>query len=86
MIAAVCFSLVDCAARMWEMLVFRPVKGGWRYLGHFPAGPIALAPDRLSVLVYEPCGGHSGFIKTYRHDGHSQSLLTTGTISDNTAE
>ena len=59
----------DCAARVWEVLVFTPAKRGYRYLGHFPASTIVLRPKRASVLVYEACGGKHGYIKTYRHDG-----------------
>jgi hypothetical protein len=51
------------------VLVFMPVRGGYRYLGHFGAGAIMPCSDGLSVLVYEPCGGHYGYIKAYRHDG-----------------
>ena len=58
-----------CPARVWEVLVFRPIKGGYRYLGHFPAGTIVLKDEHASVLVYEPCGGHYGYIKTYRYNG-----------------
>ena len=59
----------DCPARMWEVLVFTPVNGGYRYLGSFPAGAIVLNSNQPSVLVYEPCGGHNGYIKTYKYDG-----------------
>ena len=57
------------ASRVWDVLVFTPVKGGYRYMGSFPAGLIVPQIDLMSVLVYEPCGGHSGSIKTYKHDG-----------------
>jgi hypothetical protein len=59
----------DCPARVWEVLVFKPTAGGYRYLGHFPAGLIVLSADQPTIQVYEPCGGHYGYIKTYRHDG-----------------
>jgi hypothetical protein len=57
------------SGRVWEVLVFTPVGGGFRYIGHFTAGPIVLNPGQPSVLVFEACGGHDSFIKTYRHDG-----------------
>lgn len=73
----------DCPARVWEVLTFTPVKGGYRYFGHFPAGLVVPNTVRSSVLVYEPCGGHYGFIKTYKHDGdkfvcHSTEDITVG--------
>jgi hypothetical protein len=58
-----------CPARMWEVLVFTPVTGGYRYLGHFPAGAIVLNAGQATIQVYQPCGGHYGYIKTYQHDG-----------------
>ena len=71
----------DCPARVWEVLVFTPIKGGYRYLGHFPAGAIVLKQDQTPVLVYEPCGGRYGFIKTYRHDGKGFVCATTQDIA-----
>jgi hypothetical protein len=59
----------DCPARVWEVLVFRPVIGGYRYLGHFPASAIVPDSTQASLLVYEACGGKYGHIKIYRHDG-----------------
>ena len=59
----------DCPARVWEVLVFSPIKGGYRYIGHFPASATVLNEKQPSCLVYEACGGQYGYIKTYRHDG-----------------
>ena len=59
----------DGFGRVWEVLVFFPVKGGYRYIGHFPASAIVFNADQKSLLVYEACGGKYGYIKTYRHDG-----------------
>jgi len=59
-----------CPARVWQVLVFAPAKGGYRYLGHFPASTIVLDQKQTLILVYEACGGKYGYIKTYRHDGH----------------
>jgi hypothetical protein len=70
----------DCPARMWEVLVFTPVKGGYRYIGSFPAG-IIVPNTGQTVLVYEPCGGHYGFIKTYKHDGQKYVCHTTEDIT-----
>jgi len=60
----------DCAARVWEVLVFKPARRGYRYFGHFTATIIVPIPNEPSVLVYEACGGKYGHIKTYRHDGY----------------
>lgn len=71
----------DCPARAWEVLVFKPTAGGYRYLGHFPAGPIVLNTEQATIQVYEPCGGHYGYIKTYRHDGRKFVCTRTQDIS-----
>jgi hypothetical protein len=73
----------DCPARAWEVLVFAPVKGGYRYLGHFPAGLIVPNNARMSVLVYVPCGGQCGLIRNYTYNGKkfvcdSAEEITTG--------
>jgi len=59
----------DGMGRVWEVLVFTPVKDGYRYIGHFPASYFVLDPDNRIILVYEACGGKYGHIKAYRHDG-----------------
>lgn len=55
--------------RVFDVLVFSRAGGGYRYLGNFPASWVVPDSGKLSVLVYEACGGHYGFIKSYRHDG-----------------
>jgi hypothetical protein len=61
----------DCPARCWQVLAFTPIKGGYRYLGHFPASVMAvsLTDQPHSVLVYVPCGGHRGSIEGHEYDG-----------------
>ncbi len=63
------FLMANCPARVWETLVFRPVRGGYRYLGHFPASYIVLHDTPGSCLVYEACGGKYGYVILYSHDG-----------------
>lgn len=58
------------SARLRLVLVLTPVDGGYRFLGSFGARQVvALDTPEPSVRVYEPCGGHFGYIATYRHDG-----------------
>ncbi len=60
-------------ARMRHWLVFVRQDDAYRYLGGLdgsafrplPAGP----GGHTRVLVYEPSGGHYGYVKTYIHDG-----------------
>lgn len=58
------------AGGAWSALCFARVKGGYRYMGDIVASTI-VAPQTSagSILVYEACGGHCGFIKTYKHNG-----------------
>jgi hypothetical protein len=71
----------DCPARVHEVMVFLSVKSGYRYLGHFSASFLVTDSDRLSLLVYESCGGHNGVIKSYKHDGNRFVCSSTEEIS-----
>ena len=61
----------DCHGRAWSVLALTPVKGGYRYLGSFPASALMVSQTDPphSVLVYVPCGGHRGSIEMLEHDG-----------------
>ncbi len=60
-------------ARCWGAAVFTPVEGGYRYIGEIGGRAFRILPKdekgRPRMLVYEPCGGHYGYIVTYMHDG-----------------
>jgi hypothetical protein len=73
----------DCPARCWGVLVFTPVKGGYRYLGNFTASVMAVSlTDRPhSVLVYVPCGGHQGSIDVYEYDGDAVRCMSSEWIT-----
>jgi hypothetical protein len=74
----------DCHARLWGVLAFTPVKGGYRYLGNFPACMMSEIPSPdgpRSVLVYVPCGGHRGSIEVYEHDGNGFRCTSSEAIT-----
>jgi hypothetical protein len=73
----------DSPGRVWAVLVFMPVSGGYRYIGHFPAGRIVLNGDGNEILICEPRGAHVVAVSTYTHDGerfvrHSTEDITVG--------
>jgi hypothetical protein len=59
--------------RSWQVTVFAPVKEGYRYIGTLAGSVFRILPeddkDQSRMLVFEPCGGHYGYIKAYTHDG-----------------
>ena len=73
----------DCHARCWQVLAFAPVKGGYRYLGNFPASVmmVSLTDRPHSVLVYVPGGGHQGSIEVYEYDGDAFRCMSSEWIT-----
>jgi hypothetical protein len=60
-------------ARNWGVTVFTQVEDGYRYIGSLGGCAFRILPKDEKgsprMLVYEPCGGHYGYIKAYTHDG-----------------
>ena len=73
----------DCHARAWGVLVFTPVKGGYRYLGGFPASVwmVSLTDRPHSVLVFVPGGGGRGSIEVYEYDGDGFRCMSSEWIT-----
>jgi len=63
----------DVPARVWGVLVFTPVPGGYRYIGDIGGGDFWILPrdeaGRPRILACEPLGGQATAYRTYRHDG-----------------
>ena len=70
----------DQAARVQSVLVFIPIAGGYRYIGDFAATCVSVIKPGL-IQVYEACGGHFGFIKTYRYDNEHFVCLSSEPIA-----
>lgn len=68
----------DASARVHGITVFKAGPRGYRYLGHFGACWVVIPQDACrSVLVYESCGGHYGFIKKHQTDGYHFTCLSS---------
>jgi hypothetical protein len=66
-------------ARSWSVLVFRPVSGGYRYIGDVGGGDLWILPKdeagRPRILACEPEGGQLVVYRIYRHDGRGFEWL-----------
>ena len=60
------FVHADVPGRVHPILAFKRVRGGYRYIGNFGASRDMITnPKRNTLTVYEACGGHHGYVRTY---------------------
>lgn len=76
----VLFLRYNDAARVRGVMAFLPVKGGYRYIGEFEASAVTIIKPG-SIRVYEACGGHFGYIKTYKSNGDRFTCVSTEPIA-----
>lgn len=68
-------------ARAWAVLVFTPVRGGYRYMGSLNGTAFRILPKgedgQPRLQVFEVRGGHQGCIGTYRNNGKAFECVST---------
>jgi len=79
------FVHADVPGRVHVILAFKRVRGGYRYIGDFTACRNRITnPKHNTLTVYEACGGHNGYVRTYVNDENrfkrvwSSELLSVG--------